>query len=289
MKVLSRILTYGRMIKFSHSVFALPFALTGALLASLRTSITGRHLLWIVVAMVGARSAAMGFNRLVDRHIDAANPRTRNRELPSSVISVPAVAAFIALSSTVLVFASHQLNPLCLVLSPVALLIIFFYSFTKRFTWASHAFLGLSLSVAPIGAWIAVRGTLDPIVLLLGGAVLAWVAGFDIIYACQDYEFDTRTGLRSIPQRLGLRRALVVARLLHAVAFGLLLALKFLFGLNSLYLAGVLLVGAILIYEHRLVRHDDLSRVNAAFALMNGILSVTYFVFTLGDVLILKG
>ncbi|MSS73837.1 MAG: 4-hydroxybenzoate octaprenyltransferase [Candidatus Latescibacteria bacterium] len=289
MKILSRVLTYGRMIKFSHSVFALPFALTGALLASLRTSITGPHLFWIVVAMVGARSAAMGFNRLVDHRIDTANPRTRTRELPAGVISVPAVAAFIVLSSAVLVFAAYRLNPLCLVLSPVALLIIFFYSFTKRFTWASHAFLGLSLSVAPIGAWIAVRGTLDPIVLLLGAAVLAWVAGFDIIYACQDYEFDLRSGLRSIPQRLGLRRALIVARLLHVVAFGLLLALKFVFGLNGLYLAGVLLVGVILIYEHRLVRHDDLSRLNAAFFTMNGILSVTYFVFTLGDVMILKG
>ena len=289
MTAIDRVLTYGRMIKFSHSVFALPFALTGALLASLRASVTGHHVLWIVVAMVGARSAAMGFNRLVDRRIDAANPRTRNRELPSGVISVPAVAAFIALSSATLVFASYKLNPLCLALSPVALVIIFLYSFTKRFTWASHAFLGLALSVAPIGAWIAVRGTLDPVVLLLGAAVLAWVAGFDIIYACQDYEFDVQSGLRSIPQRLGLRRALIVARLLHLVAFGLLLALKFLFDLNGLYLAGVLLVGAILVYEHRLVRHDDLSRVNAAFATMNGILSVTYFVFTLGDVLILKG
>ncbi|MBI2952316.1 UbiA family prenyltransferase, partial [bacterium] len=247
MKIVDRILTYGRMIKFSHSVFALPFALTGALLASLRTSITGHHVLYIVVAMVGARSAAMGFNRLVDRRIDAANPRTRSRELPSGVISVPAVASFIALSSAALVFASYKLNPLCLALSPVALVIIFFYSFTKRFTWASHAFLGLALSVAPIGAWIAVRGTLDPVVLLLGAAVLAWVAGFDTIYACQDYEFDVRSGLRSIPQRLGLRRALIVARLLHLAAFGLLLALKFLFDLNGLYLAGILLVGALLV------------------------------------------
>ena len=289
MKLADRVLTYGRMIKFSHSVFALPFALTGALLASLRTAITGRHVLWIVVAMVGARSAAMGFNRLVDRRIDADNPRTRNRELPAGVITVLAVIAFIVLSSAVLIFAASRLNPLCLALSPVALLIVFFYSYTKRFTWASHAFLGLSLSVAPIGAWIAVRGTLDPVVLLLGAAVLTWVAGFDVIYACQDYEFDLRSGLRSIPQRLGVRRPLIVARLLHVAAFGLLFSLKFLFPLNGLYLIGLLLVGALLTYEHRLVRHDDLSRLNPAFFTMNGILSVTYFVFTLSDILILKG
>ena len=287
MKPLDRILTYGRMIKFSHSVFALPFAFTGATLASLQTSITLRHLIWIVVAMVGARSAAMGFNRLLDRHIDGANPRTRNRELPRGDITVPAVVTLIVLSSAVLVFASYQLNPLCLALSPIALLIIFFYSFTKRFTWATHLFLGLSLSVAPIGAWIAVNGSFDPIILLLGVAVLAWVAGFDIIYACQDYDFDVANDMRSLPQRLGLRRALNLSRILYAVSFLLLLYLKVLFNLNGLYLCGVLLVGFILVYEHRIVRHDDLTRAMKAFSL-NGILSIAYFAFTLGDIVLLR-
>ena len=288
MKPLDRILTYGRMIKFSHSVFALPFAFTGATLASLQTSITLRHLIWIVVAMVGARSAAMGFNRLLDRHIDAANPRTRNRELPRGDITVPAVVTLVVLSSAILVFASYQLNPLCLALSPIALLIIFFYSFTKRFTWATHLFLGLSLSVAPIGAWIAVNGSFDPIILLLGAAVLAWVAGFDIIYACQDYDFDVSHDLRSLPQRLGPRRALNLSRILYAVSFLLLLYIKVLFNLNGLYLCGVLLVGFILVYEHRIVRHDDLTQAMKAFSL-NGILSVAYFAFTLGDIVLLRG
>jgi 4-hydroxybenzoate polyprenyltransferase len=274
------------MIRFSHSVFALPFALTGALLASLETPVLPGQVLWILVAMVGARSAAMGFNRLVDRHLDAANPRTRNRELPRGVLGRSSVVAFIVLSSACFVLAASRLNPLCLALSPVALAIVFFYSYTKRFTWASHAFLGLALATAPVGAWIAVRGSLDPAVLLLGAAVLTWVAGFDIIYACQDYEFDRANGLRSIPERVGIRGALRVSRVLHLLSFGMLLGLRSFFPLGIVYLAGILLVGGLLVYEHRLVRHDDLSRLNAAFFTMNGILSVTYFLFTLGDILL---
>jgi len=261
MKVLDHIVTYGRMIKFSHSIFALPFAFSGAALASRTTAITPQVVAWIVLAMVGARSAAMGFNRLVDRGIDAENPRTASRELPRGVISLLAVEVFIV--------------------------IVFFYSYTKRFTWATQVFLGLSLAVAPIGAWIAVTGRLDPAIFLLGGAVLAWVAGFDIIYACQDTEFDRRFGLRSIPQRFGVRRALIASRLLHALSFGLMVAVGWTFSLGTLYAVGVAIVGGLLVYEHRLVRHDDLSKAAIAFMNLNATISTVYFLFTLGDVVFL--
>ncbi len=284
--VIGRIVTYGRMIKFSHSIFALPFALSGAALAGARTGITIQQVVWIAVAMVGARSAAMGFNRLVDREMDAANPRTAVRELPRGTISPAAVRVFVGVSSAALIFATYRLNPLCFALSPVALGIVFLYSYTKRFTWATQFFLGLSLAVAPIGAWIAIMGRLDPEILLLGGAVLAWVAGFDVIYACQDIDFDRRYGLYSIPQRFGIRRALLVARLLHAVSFGLMLAVGAVFGLGKIYLAGVIVVGLLMVYENRLVRPDDLSRLPVAFMNMNAIISTVYFLFTLGDVLL---
>ena len=286
MALVERILTYGRMIRFSHSIFALPFALSGAALAAVRTGIATRQVFWIVVAMVGARSAAMGFNRLVDRKIDAANPRTAGRELPRGAISAGAVRVFILLSSAVLILAAYQLNTLCFALSPVALGIVFFYSYTKRFTWATQIFLGLSLAVAPIGAWIAVTGRLHPEILLLGGAVLAWVAGFDAIYACQDVAFDSGYGLYSLPQRLGVRNGLRIARLLHMIAFGLLLSVGAAFGLGRVYMAGVVIVGALLLYEHRLVRHDDMSRVDVAFFNMNGIISSAYFLFTFGDIML---
>jgi 4-hydroxybenzoate polyprenyltransferase len=285
--VLERAVTYGRMIKFSHSIFALPFALSGAALASMRAGITVEKALWIVVAMVGARSAAMGFNRLVDREMDAANPRTAVRELPRGAISPAAVRAFVVISSAVLIFAAYRLNPLCFALSPVALGIVFLYSYTKRFTWATQFFLGLSLAVAPIGAWIAITGRLDLEILLLGGAVLTWVAGFDVIYACQDIDFDRRCGLYSIPQRFGIRSALLVARLLHAVSFGLMVAVGAVFGLGILYLVGVVVVGLLMVYENRLVRPDDLSQLPVAFMNMNAIISAVYFLFTLGDVLLI--
>ena len=280
--VIERIVTYGRMIKFSHSIFALPFALSGAALAGARAEITVQQVFWIVAAMVGARSAAMGFNRLVDREIDADNPRTAVRELPRGAISPAAVRVFVGVSSAVLVFAAYQLNPLCFALSPAALGIVFSYSYTKRFTWATQFFLGLSLAVAPIGAWIAITGRLDPEILLLGGAVLSWVAGFDVIYACQDVEFDRRYGLYSIPQRFGIRRALLVARLLHAVSFGLMLAVGAVLGLGKLYLGGVIVVGLLMVYENRLVRPADLSRLPVAFMNMNAIISAVYFLCTLG-------
>ena len=210
--MIDRFLTYGRMIKFSHSIFALPFALSGVVLASSHSEITLETVLWVIVAMVGARSAAMGFNRWADRKMDAENPRTANRELPTGQISSVAVLTFIAISSAVLVYSAYRLNPLCFALSPVTLGIVFFYSLTKRFTWATQLFLGLALSIAPIGAWIAVTGRLDLEILVLGGAVLLWVAGFDIIYATVDIEFDRQYGAYSIPQRFGIPKALWVSR-----------------------------------------------------------------------------
>jgi len=282
--LLRRVRDYGRMIRFSHSVFALPFALTAAALAA-RDGIAARQVLWIVVAMVGARSAAMGMNRLADQAIDARNPRTAGRELPRGVLSRAEVWAFVLLSAGVLVLAAWQLNPLCLALSPVALAIVFGYSYTKRFTSLSHLALGLALGVAPVGAWLAVRGTFAWPPIVLGLAVLCWVAGFDTIYACQDVDVDRRDGLYSMPARLGVPRAILFARGLHGVAVGLLLVLYWLVPLHPLYLAGLAAVAALLVYEHSLVRVDDLSRVMEAFNL-NGWVSLGYFGTTLLAVLL---
>jgi len=277
--VLGRVVTYGRMIRFSHSVFALPFALTSAGLAARGGGVEARQILWIVVAMVAARSAAMGFNRLADQAIDARNPRTAGRELPRGVLSRGEAWVFVAISTVVFVLAAARLNPLCLALSPVALLIVFGYSYTKRFTAASQIVLGLSLAVAPVGAWLAIRGRFEAVPLVLGAAVVLWVAGFDTIYACQDAEFDRREGLHSIPARLGVPRALVVARALHLGAILLLIGLYPLVPLHPLYLAGVAVVAGLLAWEHTLVRADDLSRVMQAFNL-NGWVSLGYFAFT---------
>ena len=283
--LVERIVTYGRMIKFSHSVFALPFAFSGAALAALEGDISWVQVFWIAVAMVGARSAAMGFNRLVDRDMDAANPRTAARELPRGRISPGAVRALIAVSSAALILAAWRLNPLCFALSPVALGIVLFYSYTKRFTWATQFFLGLALSVAPIGAWIAVTGSLDPAILLLAGAVLAWVSGFDIIYACQDVAFDRGHGIYSIPQRFGVPRGLVIARVLHAVSFLLMCAVGVRFGMGVIYAAGLVAVAGLMLYEHFLVKPDDFSKLGVAFMNVNAAISSVFFAFTLGDVL----
>jgi 4-hydroxybenzoate polyprenyltransferase len=276
---LGRVVVFGRMIKFSHSVFALPFALSSAALAW-GPDVPWSKLAWILVAMVGARSAAMGFNRLADHAIDARNPRTAGRELPRGALSRVEVAVFVALAAGALVLAAAMLNPLCLALSPVALLIVFGYSYTKRFTALSHVFLGLALAIAPVGAWLAIRGRFAPVPLVLALAVLTWVAGFDVIYACQDTEFDRREGLHSIPARLGVGRALIVARVLHAATVAFLLALYALTPLHPAYLAGVVVVAALLAYEHSLVRADDLSRVDAAFFAVNGWVSVFYLAAT---------
>ena len=277
--MIGRALAYGRMIRFSHSVFALPFALASAALAARQGGTSAWQLAWIVVAMVAARSAAMGFNRAVDRWIDARNPRTAGRELPRGALSVAKVWLFVAVSAGVFVLAAAMLNPLCLALSPVALAIVFGYSYTKRFTAASHLVLGLSLAVAPVGAWLALRGRFDAAPLALAGAVLLWVAGFDAIYACQDVEFDRREGLHSLPARIGVAATLGAARAMHVGSVALLAAVSLLAPLGWLYLVGVGCVAALLAWEHTLVRADDLSRVMQAFNI-NGWVSVVYLAFT---------
>ncbi len=276
------------MIKFEHSVFALPFALTGALLASRSASITGRtftmKLLWIVVAMVGARSAAMGFNRILDADIDARNPRTRMRHLPAGLLSTGFAWGFVAVSVVVFLLAARALNPLCLKLAPAAMAVLFFYSFTKRFTTFSHLILGLSLGIAPAAAWIAVAGSLDPRILWLSAAVTFWTAGFDIIYACQDYEFDQREGLFSLPRRFGISGALWIARFFHVIMIACLIALAVTFELGWLSLVGIGAIILLLAYEHSLVKAGDLSRVDAAFFTVNGYVSVLFFLFWAADI-----
>ena len=287
-----RLLLALDMIKFEHSVFALPFALTGALLAfrdaGYATVGIGRTLLWIALAMVGARSAAMAFNRLVDERIDARNPRTRMRHLPAGLLSRGFGWAFVGVASLVFFAAAWALNPLCLKLAPVALGIIFFYSFTKRFTSFSHLVLGFCLGIAPAAAWIAVRGSLDPRILWLTAAVTCWTGGFDIIYSCQDYAFDTAEGLFSLPRVFGVAGALRAAQALHVAMIGCLLALVWSLHLGALALAGIAAVLALLIYEHSLVKPDDLSRVNAAFFTMNGWVSVLFLIFWAADIFLLK-
>jgi 4-hydroxybenzoate polyprenyltransferase len=275
----ARVATFGRMIKFSHSVFALPFALSAAALALEGPPRPGQ-LLWILVAMVGARSAAMGFNRLADHALDARNPRTAGRELPSGALSRAEVWTFTVASAAALVLAAGMLNPLCLALSPLALAVVFGYSYAKRFTALSHVWLGLALGLAPIGAWLAIRGRLDVEPLLLAAAVVAWVAGFDTIYACQDAAFDRAESLHSLPARLGTGGALRVARGLHVLAVAALLGLYFVARLHPIYLAGVGGVAALLAYEHSLVSADDLSRVDAAFFTVNGWIAVGYLALT---------
>ncbi len=273
------------MIKWEHSVFALPFALCGAMLAA--GGLPAWHqLLWIIVAMVSARSAAMAFNRLADASIDGANPRTAIRALPAGLLSPSFVTTFVLISCGVFVLAASQLNRTTLWLSPVALAIVLAYSYSKRFTRFSHLFLGFALGIAPSAAWIAVRGSLDWRILLLTAAVTFWVGGFDVIYACQDYEFDRNFGLHSLPRHFGIHAALWIARLFHLCMLALLIALVFVFGLGKLAVAGVIVVALLLGYEHSLVRHDDLSKLNAAFFTMNGVISVLFFVFVAGDLLL---
>ena len=275
------------MIKFEHSVFALPFALTGALLAFRESHFDtrgfGYKLLWIVVAMVGARSAAMAFNRILDAKIDARNPRTKMRHIPTGLLSMRFAWGFTIAASLVFVLAAGELNQLCFELAPVALAILFFYSFTKRFTALSHLVLGFSLGIAPAAAWIAVRGSLDARILWLTAAVMFWTAGFDIIYSCQDYEFDSGAGLFSLPKRSGKAAALWMARALHVAMIACLALLAASFGLGALSWAGIGAIVLLLVYEHRLVKADDLSRVDAAFFTVNGYVSVLFFLFWAAD------
>ena len=278
------------MIKIEHTLFALPFAFLGMLLAA-RGIPPWRTVLWIVVAMVGARSAAMAFNRLVDRRIDAANPRTATRALPAGLLTPGFVALFVAVCAALLIVAAWQLNPLAFALSPVALGVILLYSYTKRFTALSHLVLGLALSGAPLGAWIAVRGDVAAAPLVLAGAVLLWVAGFDVLYALQDVGFDRQAGLFSIPARLGVERALVVSALLHLGTLALLALLPRLYapGLGLAYWVGVAGCAALLAWQHWVVRPGDLSRLNAAFFTANGVLAVWLFAATTVDVLVRRG
>jgi 4-hydroxybenzoate polyprenyltransferase len=273
------------MVKFSHSVFALPFALASAAIAARGHGITIGRLVAIVVAMVGARTAAMGFNRIVDRHLDARNPRTARRELPTGQVSLASAAVLTALSAALFVGAAAWLGPLCLRLAPVALALVLGYSYTKRFTWLCHLFLGLAIAAGPAGAWIAVRGDLGAPALWLMAAVASWIGGFDILYAIADRDFDRTAGLHSIPARFGVRGALWASALLHAVTVAALVLLARSAGLGFIYLGGVAVIVGLLLWEHAIVRPGDLSRLDMAFFNLNGYVSVAFFVTTLADVL----
>ena len=285
MPVLHNLRVTLEMIKWEHSIFALPFALCGAMLAA--GGFPSLHqLAWIIVAMIAARSAAMAFNRWADAAIDAANPRTSTRALPAGQLSPAFVVTFVVVSSAIFILAASQLNRLSLLLSPIALAVLLLYSYTKRVTRWSHLVLGFALGIAPSAAWIAVRGSLDPRILLLTAAVTFWVGGFDVLYACQDFDFDRQTGLHSIPRYVGIPAALWIARAFHAIMVGLLIALLVVFGMGKLAACGVLAVILLLLYEHSLVRPNDLSKLNAAFFTMNGVISVLFFVFVAGDLLL---
>jgi 4-hydroxybenzoate polyprenyltransferase len=283
--IFQKIKLYLGMIKIAHSVFALPFAFTSALLAASGLP-TGGQIFWITVAMVGARSGAMGLNRIIDAKIDAANPRTCNREIPAGKISPVAALVFTFISFGVMIYAAYELNPLCFALAPLAIIVLTVYSYTKRFTWASHIILGIAIAGAPLGAWIAVRGTIDPEIFPLVSAVVFWLAGFDILYALQDIEFDRKHGLHSIPEKFGIKKALLLSRLFHFFTFVLFIITGLIFGLGFFYWLGLLIVSVLLIYEHSLVKPDDLSRLDMAFFNMNGYISITIFLFTLVAVLI---
>jgi len=280
----TNIKTALEMIKWEHSIFALPFALSAAMLAASGLP-TLPQVIWIIVCMVSARSAAMAFNRLADAQIDAANPRTATRAIPAGVLSGRFVAIFVLFFCLVFVLAAAQLNRLTFMLSPVALAVVLLYSYTKRFTRWSHLVLGFALGIAPAAAWIAVRGSLDPRILILTAAVTFWVGGFDMLYACQDIDFDRANRLNSVPQSFGIPRALILARLLHITMLVLLVALILTFGLGKIAMAGVVAVALLLAYEHSLVSSHDLSKLNAAFFTMNGVIAVVFFLFIAADLL----
>ena len=274
-----RLLLILESIKFEHSIFALPFAYIGMVLAA-RGIPTWDRVFWITLAMVGARTLAMAANRLIDAELDALNPRTANRALPRGLLSRRDMVMLGFAGLAVLVLAAWRLNPLCLQLTPVAVAVLIGYSYTKRFTWMSHAILGLADGMAPVGGWIAVTGTLDPPAILLGLAVLFWIAGFDLIYACQDVEVDRRDGLYSIPACFGIPFALRLARFCHVLTVLLLVAVGLLAGLGWPYGLGLMVVAALLVYEHSLVSPTDLSKVNLAFFTMNGYISIIAFLAT---------
>ena len=277
---MNKVATYLSFVRFSHSVFALPFALTGALLAWQSAPFAWRQIVWVIVAMVAARSAAMGFNRLVDARMDALNPRTAMREIPTGALSRGEATVFVLAMSLIFMFAATMLNPLCGLLSPLALIIVFWYSLAKRFTSYTQAFLGLAMAVAPVGGWLAAGGPIDaPEPWLLGLAIGLWVGGFDILYACQDLEFDRANGLNSIPVRFGVARSLLISRAMHVATIGCMTGLGVIAALGPIYFAGVVLVAALLFYEQSLVSEHDLSQVKRAFDL-NGWVGILYFAAT---------
>lgn len=289
--MLRKIKIFMEMIKFEHTIFALPFAFMGAILGSLvmRDGLpTWAEIGWITLAMIGAHSAAMGLNRVIDRAIDKKNPRTATRAIPAGLLSAMEVYVFIAISFVVLFTAAAQLNPLSMKLLPIAVFFLVFYSFTKRFTWLCHIVLGLTIGLAPLGGWVAVTGSVDLNAWIFYLSVACWTAGFDIIYACQDAEFDKKEGLHSIPSRFGIAKSLWIARSLHLFTAVGLISLMAMTNLSWVYLTGTVIAGLILYYEHQLVKPHDLSKLNTAFFTMNGILSMVMFVFTLVDVVVFR-
>lgn len=284
MTVFNRIKIFLEMIKFAHTIFALPFAFTAAVLAA-RGLPTLSQTLWIVVAMVGGRTAAMGLNRIIDAEIDAKNPRTRSRAIPAGLIGKGTVLVFVVIGILFLVYAAYRLNPLCLYLSPLIIFFLVLYSFCKRFTALAHIVLGICIAFAPLGAWVAIQGKIEGPALLLAGSVVFWLAGFDTLYALQDLDFDRSQGLHSIPVRLGVKGSLWIARAFHLVMLGLLVALYMAMGLGIFFLIGLGITAALLFYEHWLLRTGDLTKIDMAFLNMNGYISINIFVFTLIDIL----
>jgi 4-hydroxybenzoate polyprenyltransferase len=274
-----------RMIKIEHTLFALPFAFTGAILAANGLP-SMWQIFWIIVAMLGGRSGAMGLNRVVDAEFDAKNPRTANREIPAGNISKKEGYLYVSISFAIFIFAAKMLNSLCYKLSPIALIIFILYSFTKRFTYFCHVILGVAIGLAPIGAWVAIRGDFNFGIIMLGVAVLIWVAGFDIMYSIQDMDFDKKEGLFSVPVYIGIERSLKLARFMHLFAFLIFLFIKFYFGLGSIYLIGIIICGILMTYEHLLVKPDDLSKLNMAFFNLNAYISLTIFIFTFFDIIL---
>ncbi len=283
-KAFRKLKIFLEMIKYEHTVFALPFAYVGAILVQKKIP-SGHDLFWITLAMVGARTAAMSLNRIIDLPIDAKNPRTADRALPRGLLSVKEVWIYVMISFALLLISAAQLSPLALALSPGAVAVLSFYSYTKRFSWACHLFLGFALSLAPVGAWVAIANRVDLAPVLLGAGVVFWVAGFDIIYACDDYDFDRRHGIYSIPACFGLKKALAVAAVFHFTAAVLFASVAFLLDLGLLYCLGVLVAVILLFKQHKLISPDDLSKAGVAFFHLNGALSITVFIFTLLDVL----
>jgi 4-hydroxybenzoate polyprenyltransferase len=289
--MISKLRTFLEMIKFEHTLFALPFAFVGAILGAVTMEKRLPDLSecgWILLAMVGARTAAMGLNRVIDKAIDKRNPRTAMRAIPAGLLKSKEVIIFIIISFILLFWAASQLNSLSVKLLPLAVFLLVFYSYTKRFTWACHIVLGLTIGLAPLGGWVAVTGSITWTSLILYITVALWTAGFDVIYACQDVDFDRKEGLHSIPAKFGISRALGIARMLHALTaagFALLLILT---DLSWWYFAGTVVAGVLLLYEHRLVKPDDLSKLNAAFFTMNGVLSAVLFIFTFIDLVVMR-